>query len=80
MEKLDKLYEEEENWSMVQYRMNSEGLHYCFKHYSSFDEIQDEKFHKLRKKYLRISKELEEYVKNKLENTQELISNFNENE
>jgi len=57
--------EEYENWSHVQYRMNNEGYDYCFKQYSNFEEIKDEKFHELRKKYLEISKELEEYVKNK---------------
>ena len=58
--------EEAENWNAVYYRMNQEGLHYCFKHYSSFKEIEDEKFHELREKYLEVSKELEEYVKNKV--------------
>jgi hypothetical protein len=60
-------YEEKEEWEMVRYRMDAEGFHYCFKHYSSFEEIKDEEFHKLRKKYLEISKELEEYVNNKCE-------------
>ena len=41
--------EEYENWQMVRYRMDDEGLEYCFKHYSTFEEIEDEKFHKLRK-------------------------------
>ena len=58
--------EEAENWNNVHYRMNQEGFHYCFKHYSSFKEIEDEKFHELRKKYLEVAKELEEYVKNKV--------------
>jgi hypothetical protein len=39
-------YEEAENWNAVYYRMKQEGFHYCFKHYSSFKEIEDEKFHK----------------------------------
>lgn len=59
-------YEEAENWNAVYNRMKQEGFHYCFKHYSSFKEIEDEKFHELREKYLEISKELEEYVKNKV--------------
>jgi hypothetical protein len=46
--------------------MNQEGFHYCFKHYSSFKEIEDEKFHELRKKYLEVSQELEQYIKNKV--------------
>jgi hypothetical protein len=58
--------EEAENWNNVYYRMNQEGFHYCFKHYSSFKEIEDEKFHELRKKYLEVSQELEQYIKNKV--------------
>ena len=58
-------YEEAENWNDVYYRMKEEGFHYCFKHYSSFKEIKDEKFHELREKYLEVAKELEQYITNK---------------
>ena len=34
MEKIDKLQEELEEIEMVRYRMENEGFHYCFKHYS----------------------------------------------
>ena len=44
--------EELENWQMVQYRMDNEGIDYCFEHYSSFEEIKDEEFHKLRLEFL----------------------------
>ena len=57
--------EEAENWNDVYYRMKQEGFHYCFKHYSSFKEIKDEKFHELREKYLEVAKELELYITNK---------------
>ena len=66
MEKIDKLHDELEKFEMVRYRMDAEGFHYCFKHYSSFKEVQDEKFHELRRKYLEISHELEEYVLSKI--------------
>ncbi len=66
MEKIDKLHDELEKFEMVRYRMDAEGFHYCFKHYSSFKEVQDEKFHELRRKYLEISHELEEYVHSKI--------------
>ena len=66
MEKIDKLYEQLENFEMVRYRMDAEGFHYCFKHYSSFEEVEDEKFHSLRESYIKISEELEEYVKSKI--------------
>jgi len=73
MEKIDKLYEQLENFEMVQYRMDAEGLHYCFKHYSSFEEVEDEKFHSLRESYIKISEELEEYVKSKIIEIQDEI-------
>ena len=66
METIDKLHDELEKFEMVRYRMENEGFHYCFKHYSSFKEVQDEKFHELRRKYLEISHELEEYVHSKI--------------
>ena len=56
-----------ENWEYVQYRIEEEGLHYCFKHYSNFEEIKDEEFHRLRLNYLESAKLLEEYVNNKCE-------------
>lgn len=63
----DKLFEELENFEYVKVKIKEEGFDYCFKHYSSFEEIQDEKFHKLRKQYLEISNELEQYVHDKIE-------------
>ena len=32
MEKIDKLYEQLENFEMVRYRMDAEGFDYCFRH------------------------------------------------
>ena len=43
-------------------KMKNEGFHYCFKHYSSFEEVEDEQFHKLRKQYLEAADMLEKYV------------------
>jgi hypothetical protein len=56
---------EAENWTFLHSKMENEGFHYCFKHYSSFEEIEDEQFHELRKKYLEIAEQLESYVKSK---------------
>jgi hypothetical protein len=58
--------EEKENWENVRYRMDAEGFHYCFEGYSSFSEIEDQKFHELREQYLKSAKELEDYVKKKV--------------
>jgi hypothetical protein len=56
-----------EDYQMVQYRMEAEGFHYCFNNYSSFEEIEDEEFHKLRLKYLKSAKKLKKYINNKVE-------------
>ena len=56
---------EAENWIFLHSKMENEGFHYCFKHYSSFEEIEDEQFHKLRKQYLEVANQLEKYVKDK---------------
>lgn len=60
--------DELENMEMVHYRMDAEGFHYCFKHYSDFNEINDEKFHELRLKHLDVANELEKYINEKIEN------------
>lgn len=57
--------EEKEEWEYVYYKMIDEGFHYCFKHYSSFEDIKDEEFHRLRTNYLQSTNELEEYISNK---------------
>lgn len=51
------------NLSDVRYRMEEEGMDYCFHHYSSWEEINDEKFHRLRNAYLDAAEALERYVK-----------------
>jgi hypothetical protein len=76
MSNLDKLHDELENLKMVQYRMVAEGFHYCFKHYSSFTEIEDEKFHELRKQYLESAKQLKDYIDLKVEEIQDNIDNI----
>ena len=65
--KLKYLEEELDNFRSVQYRMGNEGIDYCFKHYSSFEEIEDEEFHKLRKEFLDSMDKLTSYVENKID-------------
>ena len=67
--------EEFENWQAVSYRMDSEGIDYCFEHYSSFEEIEDEEFHKLRLEFLESMKKIREYVKDKIGNYEEDYDN-----
>lgn len=56
-----------EDWEAVIYRMDSEGIGYCFEHYSNFDEIKDEEFHRLRKELLKSINDIRKYVKEKAE-------------
>lgn len=48
-------------------KMRDEGFHYCFKHYSKFEEIDDDKFHELRENYLKSADELKNYIETRLE-------------
>ena len=63
--------EELEDWQAVYYRMDNEGIDYCFEHYSSFEEIKDEEFHKLRLEFLESMRKIREYVKDKIDNYEE---------
>jgi SMC interacting uncharacterized protein involved in chromosome segregation len=47
--------------------MDNEGIDYCFENYSSFEDIEDEEFHKLRKEFLESMKNIRSYVENKIE-------------
>lgn len=42
--------------------IDNEGFDYAFRHYSSFEEIKDKKFHDLRKQYIAICEEIEKYI------------------
>lgn len=63
-----------EEFQNVRYRMDAEGFHYCFDSYSSFTEVEDEKFHQLRMAYLESAKKLQEYVDLRIEQLEEQIN------
>ena len=65
-----------EDWQMVRYRMDNEGIDYCFKHYSSFEEIKDEKFHELRDKFLTSLDEIQNYVDSKINELNNKINEY----
>jgi hypothetical protein len=65
-------HDELENWQLVQYRMYEEGIDYCFESYSSWDEIKDEEFHRLKLGFLQHMKELREYIDSKVEEGENL--------
>ena len=56
-------------WKYVLYRMDDEGFHYCFIHFSNWEEIKDEKFHQLRNQYIKSAEELKKYIQSKNETT-----------
>ena len=68
------IYELQENFYMVEYRMREEGIGYCFEHYSSFTEIKDEKFHELRLELLEKMKAIRSYVREQIEVLDEKIN------
>jgi hypothetical protein len=65
--KLKELEDDLDNFKAVQYRMDNEGIDYCFDGYSNWDEIEDEEFHKLRLEFLESMKNIRSYVENKVE-------------
>lgn len=69
----DEMIDQVEELEMVQYRMQAEGFHYCFEHYSSFEEVKDEEFHRLRLAYLEAASRLESYVTEKIEDLRSKI-------
>jgi hypothetical protein len=78
MKNIDDLYKELDDLTYLNAKMRDEGFDYCFRHYSSFDEIKDEKFHELRLQYIEIAEELENYVKTSYELKQNEIDNHEE--
>ncbi len=76
--KLAKLEEERENYESVRYRMDDEGMDYCFMNYSDFPEIQDEEFHTLRLKLIDLMEQMEQFLDNKIEEIDNQIYNLDE--
>lgn len=59
--------EDLEKWGNVRYRIDNEGFEYCFKHYSRFDEIEDDEFHKLRLEVISKMEEMRNLVDSRIE-------------
>ncbi len=73
---INELENQLDNWKNVEYRMNNEGIYYCFKHYSNWNEIEDEEFHKLKSKLLDTIQELTSLVENRIETLENKIENL----
>ena len=61
------LHEELDNWKSVKYRMKQEGIEYCFRHYSSFNEIDDQLFHLLRILLIESMEKMEKLVNDRID-------------
>jgi hypothetical protein len=52
----------DEEQKEVSFRVAEDGFDYAFRNYSDWEEIKDEKFHKLRKAYIKAAQALRSYV------------------
>ncbi|SKA30185.1 hypothetical protein SAMN04488128_103235 [Chitinophaga eiseniae] len=52
-----------EDKELLLYKIDAEGFDYCFNGYSSWEDINDENFHKLRLAYVKAQNELKQYIK-----------------
>jgi hypothetical protein len=62
----EQLRDELDQWKMVRYRMDDEGMEYCFRHYSSFSDIENDEFHRLRLNLIQLMDQMEQFVENKI--------------
>ena len=54
-----------EDKNYIKNKLENEGFDYAFVHYSSFSDIKDEEFHRLREAYIEAHKALEDYLNKK---------------
>jgi len=70
------LEEELEKYQNVVYRIESEGVGYAFKHYSTFEEIEDKEFHKLRKYLIQYIDLMDFYLKKRTNELEKKIEEY----
>ena len=70
------LDEELEKFQDVVYRIKNEGVEYTFKKYSTFDEIEDEEFHKLRKYLIQHIDLMDFYLKKRTDELEKKIEEY----
>lgn len=70
------LEEELEKYQNVVYRIESEGVGYAFKHYSTFEEIEDKEFHKLRKYLIQHIDLMDFYLKKRIDGLEKKIEEY----
>ena len=74
----EQLEEELENFKNVNYRMDNEGLEYCFVNYSTFGEIKDKQFHKLRLQLILSIHKIKGYVSDKINELESSLEDTDE--
>ena len=70
------LEEELEKFQDVAYRIKNEGVEYTFKHYSTFEEIEDKEFHKLRKYLIQHIDLMDFYLKKRIDGLEKKIEEY----
>ena len=70
------LEEELEKYQNVIYRIKNEGVEYTFKRYSTFEEIEDKEFHKLRKYLIQHIDLMDFYLKKRINGLEEKIEGY----
>jgi hypothetical protein len=70
------LEEELEKYQNVVYRIEDEGVGYTFKNYSTFDEIEDKEFHKLRKYLIQHIDLMDFYLKKRINGLEKKIEEY----
>ena len=70
------LEEELEKYQNVVYRIENEGVDYTFKKYSTFEEIEDKEFHKLRKYLIQHIDLMDFYLKKRIDGLEKKIEEY----
>ena len=70
------LEEELEKFQDVAYRIKNEGVEYTFKKYSTFEEIEDKEFHKLRKYLIQHIDLMDFYLKKRIDGLEKKIEEY----
>lgn len=52
----------DEQKEQISWRIREEGIDYTFEGYSHWEEVEDPKFHELRKNYLAAAEAIKEYI------------------
>ena len=65
-----------EKYQNVVYRIDSEGVGYTFKNYSTYEEIEDKEFHKLRKYLIQHIDLMEFYLKKRTDELEKKIEEY----